>query len=73
MNRGINHMQNSMNATKLKQEISNLQSQIAQQQAAYVNKQPGGGHSVRFYSNISYLWHLSYIDLFICLEYGRQW
>lgn len=55
MNRGINHMQNSMNATKLKQEISNLQSQIAQQQAAYVNKQPGGGHSVRFYSNISYL------------------
>lgn len=47
MNRGIGHMQNSMNVTKLKQDITNLQSQIAQQQASYVNKQPGGGHSVR--------------------------
>lgn len=46
MNRGINHLHMTMNATKLKQQISNLQSQIAQQQAAYVNKQPGGGHTV---------------------------
>lgn len=46
MNRGINHIHMSMNVTKLKQQISNLQSQIAQQQAAYVNKQPSGGHTV---------------------------
>lgn len=46
MNRGINHLHMSMSVTKLKQQISNLQSQIAQQQAAYVNKQPGGGHTV---------------------------
>lgn len=46
MSRGINHIHMSMNVTKLKQQISNLQSQIAQQQAAYVNKQPGGGHTV---------------------------
>lgn len=42
----------TLNISKLKQQISNLQNQIAQQQAAYVNKQPGGNHTVSHHSNI---------------------
>lgn len=46
MNRGNNHIHIALNISKLKQQISGLQNQIAQQQAAYVNKQPGGNHNM---------------------------
>lgn len=51
LNRGINNIHMTLNISKLKQQISNLQNQIAQQQAAYVNKQPGGNHTVNHLSN----------------------
>lgn len=44
MNRGINNIHMTLTISKLKQQIATLQNQIAQQQAAYVNKQPGGGN-----------------------------
>lgn len=46
MNRGINNIHITLNISKLKQQIASLQNQIAQQQAAYVNKQPGGNHNM---------------------------
>lgn len=42
MSRGINNIPMTLNISKLKQQIATLQTQIAQQQAAYVNKQSGG-------------------------------
>lgn len=55
MNRGINNipMLNTLNISKLKQQIATLQNQIAQQQAAYVNKQPGGNHNLSGNGNVS--------------------
>lgn len=46
MNRGINNIHITLTISKLKQQIATLQNQIAQQQAAYVNKQPGGNHNM---------------------------
>lgn len=39
VNRGVNNLQASVAITKLKQQISNLQNQIAAQQAIYVKSQ----------------------------------
>lgn len=46
MSRGINNIHMTLTISKLKQQIGTLQNQIAQQQAAYVNKQPGGNHNM---------------------------
>lgn len=43
VNRGMNNIHNSLTITKLKQQIANLQNQIAAQQALYVKQQAGGG------------------------------
>lgn len=43
MNRGMNNIHMSLAITKLKQQIANLQNQIAAQQALYVKQQAGGG------------------------------
>lgn len=52
MNRGINNIPMTLNISKLKQQITTLQNQIAQQQAAYVNKQPGGNHNMSGNGNV---------------------
>lgn len=52
MNRGINNIPMTLNISKLKQQIATLQNQIAQQQAAYVNKQPGGNHNMSGNGNV---------------------
>lgn len=43
MNRGMNNIHMSLAISKLKQQIANLQNQIAAQQALYVKQQAGGG------------------------------
>lgn len=42
INRGVNNLQMSVTITKLKQQIGNLQNQIAAQQALYVKQQQTG-------------------------------
>lgn len=44
MSRGANNLQVSVTITKLKQQIGNLQNQIAAQQALYVKQQQSGGN-----------------------------
>lgn len=56
MNRsGVNSLQVSVTITKLKQQIANLQNQIAAQQAVYVKQQQSSSHGMGGGSTNDYL------------------